>query len=201
MHVFAEYGIALVDAKNDGREDLYLCQPAGLPNRLLLSTADGTLIDHSDVSGTNWLDHTSSALFLDFDNDGDQDLVLAVEAKQVIFMQNDGRGKFTVGARVPLLDRHVQGLAAADYDNDGRVDVYLTIGFADARARVDESPPTFVYYDANEGGANVLLRNECTAAAWAFTDVTAAVGLDQNNRRHSLAAAWEDFDNDGDQDV
>jgi hypothetical protein len=36
---------------------------------------------------------------------------------------------------------------------------------------------------------------------WHLTDVTRTVGLDSNNQRHSLAAAWEDFDNDGDQDL
>ena len=34
-----------------------------------------------------------------------------------------------------------------------------------------------------------------------FTDITTKVGLDRNNRRFSLAAAWEDFDNDGDPDL
>ena len=40
-----------------------------------------------------------------------------------------------------------------------------------------------------------------TAAAGEFADVTAEVGLDANNRRHSLAAAWEDVDRDGDPDL
>jgi len=34
-----------------------------------------------------------------------------------------------------------------------------------------------------------------------FSDVTNAVGLDENNSRFSFAVAWEDFDNDGDQDI
>lgn len=36
---------------------------------------------------------------------------------------------------------------------------------------------------------------------WRFKNVTKPVGLDQNNRRFSLACAWEDFDNDGDLDL
>ena len=44
----------------------------------------------------------------------------------------------------------------------------------------------------------MLLRN---LGSLQFQNVTERVGLDQNNRRFSLAAAWEDFDNDGDQDL
>ena len=201
MYVFAEYGIAVGDVNGDQMEDLYICQPGGLPNRLLVRSADGTLVDQSSQARVDWLDHTSSALLLDFDNDGDQDLALAVESKRVMFMKNDGTGLFSDATSVPIVNRHVQGLSSADFDNDGDLDVYLTIGFADEKTRLSEGLPSFVYHDANEGGANVLLRNDTTSAGWAFTDVTRAVGLERNNRRHSLAAAWEDFDNDGDQDL
>ena len=39
MYVFAEYGIAIGDVNGDGLEDLYVCQPGGLPNRLLIQNA------------------------------------------------------------------------------------------------------------------------------------------------------------------
>ena len=201
MYIFAEYGIAIGDVNGDGWEDIYVCQPGGLPNRLLVQSSDGTLVDRSRAARVDWLDHTSSALLLDFDNDGDQDLALALESQKIVFMQNSGEGVFSIATEVPIADRHVQGLSAADYDNDGLLDVYLTVGFADTRARSSEARPAFVYHNANEGGANVLLRNRCSASRWQFSDVTSEVGLDQNNRRHSLAAAWEDFDNDGDQDL
>ncbi len=44
----------------------------------------------------------------------------------------------------------------------------------------------------------VLLRND---GDWNFTDVTITSGLDENNRRWSLAASWEDYDDDGDVDL
>jgi hypothetical protein len=42
------------------------------------------------------------------------------------------------------------------------------------------------------------LRND---GNWSFADVTVDVGLDHNNRRWSYAAAWDDFDKDGDLDL
>ena len=54
------------------------------------------------------------------------------------------------------------------------------------------------YHDANNGGRNVLFRNN---GAWRFQDVTKRVGLEQNNRRFSFAASWDDYDNDGDLDL
>jgi len=60
----------------------------------------------------------------------------------------------------------------------------------------------FLYHDANNGGANCLLRNEITPEGeWRFRNVTTELGLDVNNTKWSLAASWEDFDNDGDQDL
>ena len=44
----------------------------------------------------------------------------------------------------------------------------------------------------------MILRNE---GVWKFNDVTKTVGLGHNNNRFSFAAAWEDYDNDGDPDL
>ena len=54
------------------------------------------------------------------------------------------------------------------------------------------------YHDANNGAANLLLRH---TGDWVFDEVSSDVGLDENNQRFSYAAAWEDFDLDGDQDL
>ena len=205
MYIFAEYGLAVGDVNGDGLEDVYVCQPGGLPNRLLVQNADGSVEDRSRSAGVDWLDQTSSSLLVDLDNDGDQDLVIAI-AHKVLLMSNNGQGRFESAADLALSDQHVQSLSAADYDNDGDLDIYVTVGFADRKTGTndtpDERPSPFVYYDANEGGANVLFRNDGVATPdWQFTDVTRETGLDVHNRRHSLAAAWEDYDDDGDQDL
>jgi hypothetical protein len=67
---------------------------------------------------------------------------------------------------------------------------------AELRAGAMGEPMPF--HDANNGGPNILWRNQ---GDWSFEDVTEAVGLDVNNRRYSFAASWEDYDNDGDLDL
>jgi hypothetical protein len=200
-------GTALGDVNGDGLDDLYLCQAGGLPNRLFVQNADGSVRDATEDSATGWLESSRSALIVDFDNDGDRDLAVATYAR-VVVARNDGTGTFEVAA---ILEAGVgtMGLCAADFDNDGDLDLYAgTYSAGDIRfeagATVIGSEGHFVYHDANNGGRNQLFRNDVSGgegAPWKFTDVTAETGLDVNNTRFTLAAAWEDFDGDGDQDL
>jgi len=197
MDVLSRHGLAVGDANGDGLDDLYLCQPGGLPNRLYIQRPDGRVRDASIESGVNWLDRSSSALFLDLDNDGDQDLVVATE-KGVLALENDGKAKFRLRAKLATSSYDVQSMAAADFDGDKLLDIYICVDLGPGARPGEPRPPPFVYHDANDGGANSLYRQ---TKAWSFRDVTADVGLTVANRRHSLAASWEDIDNDGDPDL
>ena len=95
MDVGGWQGLAVGDANGDGLEDLYACQPGGLPNRLYLQHADGTLKDFSKASGTDWLESTHGAIFFDSDNDGDQDLLVGLP-DGIASMKNNGKGVFSV---------------------------------------------------------------------------------------------------------
>jgi hypothetical protein len=184
------YGLAIGDVNGDGLEDLYLCRPGGLPNKLLVQSANGTVKDVSREAGVDWLDVTQSALLIDLDNDGDQDLVTTI-GWGVIVQSNDGKGRFTREVTLPVITSNMS-LVAADYDLDGDLDFYIC-----AYEQLDSKTPV-PYHDANNGGANHLFRND---GNWRFTDVTAEVGLNENNSRFSFAATWEDFDRDGDPDL
>ncbi len=195
-------GVSIADVNGDGLDDLYLCQPGGLPNRLFLQMPDGTCQDYSADSATDWLNQSHGSLFADLDNDGDQDLIVGVHDGLVI-MANDGDGHFVVRAGQILPAAIPYSIAVADYDQDGRLDIYACC--YDRRSGVNRHrifAKAIPYHDANNGGRNVLLRNESTEGArWGFRYVTERVGLDQNNRRFSYAGAWEDYDNDGDLDL
>ncbi len=200
---FGHQGLAIGDANGDGLDDVYVCQNGGLPNRLFLQRPDGTAKEVASESGVDLLDLTRSALFIDLDNDGDQDLVLAADTGLLAF-QNDGRGRFDPKLRYPKV-RNAFSLTAVDYDNDSDLDLYVCRYFANQEEGAGLAVPV-PYFDANNGGGNFLIRNDGPAANpgnWLdFSDATQASGLDtQNNRRFSFAAVWEDIDLDGDQDL
>ncbi len=162
---------------------------------------DGTVVDVSAAAGVDILDFSHSALLVDLDNDGDQDLAVATKA-QLLFFANDGNGKFSLRIVASII-RDAHSLTAVDYDSDGDLDIYSCRYFP-IGAENNNLLGAISYFDAEDAGANVLLRNDIVGAAdgeWHFADVTAEVGLDENNQRFSLAAAWEDYDNDGDPDL
>lgn len=196
VDLLGHQGLAIGDVDSDGLDDVYLCQPGGVTNRLFRHLPDGTALDISAASGVDLLDRSRSALFVDFDNDGDQDLVVMVDARVVFFANQWQAGNKDVIFKI-VADHDVGvsvTLTAADYDLDGDVDLYVC-GYSAPRGGEGAPIP---YHDANNGFRNHLLRND---GDFQFVDVTDEVGLNQNNRRFTLSAAWDDFDNDGDPDL
>ncbi len=197
MGQFGHHGIALGDVNGDGLDDLYVCDAGGLPNRLYVQRADGTAQDVSAEAGVDLLEDSVAALLIDLDNDGDQDLVVGTDPWLQV-AENDGSGHFSWRATMDL-NTDPFSLTAIDYDVDGDLDLYVC-GY-----NVRKQDPTrrglpfpMPYHDATNGGRNALLRNN---GGYEFQDVTQAVGMDVKNSRFSMAAAWEDFDNDGDLDL
>ena len=125
--------------------------------------------------------------FLDYDNDGDQDILLinsrsweesgeqSSKATSKLY-ENDGRGRYTDVSEKTGMDIEMYGMgcAVADYDNDGDVDVFIS-GL----------------------GGNRLLRNDDGI----FSDQTALSGLSGNVNNWSTSCAWFDMENDGDLDL
>ena len=140
---------------------------------------------HNGRSGRKYLPETlgSGAAFLDYDNDGDQDIFLvnfrpwSGDAAGVTskLYRNEGGGKFgdvteESGLAMPM---YGMGVASADYDNDGFADLYVTVLDGDR-----------------------LFRNRGDGT---FQDVTKVAGIE--NARFGTSAAWLDFDLDGNLDL
>ena len=193
IDAFINNGLAVGDFNGDGLDDLYVCQPGGLPNRLLLHTKDGKVVS-AHVPGCDYLDHTSSALFVDIDNDGDQDLCLATPSG-IVLLENDNAKRFISRGVLQTDDVDCHSLTATDYDLDGNLDLYITFALGSIAS---ENGSDFQFNDARDGGANQLFKGN---GNWSFSEVTSLTGLSEKNNRHSLAAAWHDHDRDGDPDL
>ena len=198
LSLAGHHGLSVGDVDGDGLEDLYVCDGGSLPNQLYLQQPDGTAKEVALDWGVAWLEDSRSALFVDLDNDGDQDLVVATIA-MIAFAENLDNQAFKLrggfpGAPYPF------SLSASDFDLDGDLDIYTCIygaGNQPKKRGFEASSPT-PFNDAENGGRNVLLSN---LGGFQFADVTREVGLDQNNTRWSFSASWEDYDRDGDPDL
>ena len=135
-------GLAVGDYDNDGDFDLYFSStgtrhsPLAGPSVLLASNADGTFADVSDAAGVAVDAITWAPLFVDYDNDGFEDLYVALGAmgtapdpggmENKLFHNNrdatfaDVTSGSGAGNRGDTL-----GVASADYDDDGDVDFVI----------------------------------------------------------------------------
>ena len=195
IDIYGHNGVSVGDIDGDGFDDLYVCQPAGLPNRLYRNRGDGTFEDITEASGLGILDNTACALFADFDNDGRQDLIV-VRANGPLLFLNQGGGKFRQKPDAFQFANPPQGTftgaAAADYDRDGWLDIYFCL-YAYYQGTDQYKYPS-PYYAAENGPPNFLMRNQRDGT---FRDVTAESGLNQNNTRYSFCCGWSDYNRDG----
>jgi tetratricopeptide (TPR) repeat protein len=198
IDVYGNNGIAVGDLDGDGRDEVYVCQPGGLPNRLYKIGSDGRAQDITEAWGVAVLDDSTAALFLDLRNSGRQDLVVLTTSGPLLFLNDGARLHHKPDAfrfATPPQGTFT-GMSAADYDHDGRVDLYLcTYVYFQSEDQYRYPEP---YHDAQNGPPNFLFHNRLAAdGSGSFEDVTAAVGLDENNNRYSFAPAWCDYNGDG----
>jgi hypothetical protein len=192
-------GLNLVQADydNDGCIDVYIPRGAWYhdkgqyPASLLHNNCDGTFTDVTARAGVLNGYPSQVAVWADFNNDGMLDLFVGNEivrdkidwprdAKSFRLYVNNGDGTFTdVAAQSGIaLDGMIKGATADDYDNDGRIDIYVSV----------------------MGGANHLLHNGgISGKVPQFDDVTAKAGV--GDPRMSFTTWFFDYDNDGWPDI
>ncbi len=198
IDIYGSNGIAVGDIDGDGIDEVYICQPGGLPNKLFKFREDGTLADISLEWRVDLLDDTSCALFLDLRNSGRQDLVILRGNGPVLLVNRGTHFELRNDAfRFATLPQGgFTGMAAADFDRDGKLDLYLCCYvYFQSEAQYTYASP---YHDARNGPPNFLFRNKLTGDGGGFfEDCTAETGMNENNDRFSFAPAWCDFNDDG----
>lgn len=163
--------VLLADVDNDGWLDIYWAN-LGTQNALYLNQQDGTFIDVTLSSGTSDTQMNMGAVFFDYDNDGDQDLYLSHDSDQAnILYQNDGKGQFTDVSEAAGVNYEGQGMGvdAADFNNDGYLDLYITNLYENT------------LYLNNQDGT--------------FSDLSTSAQVDDLGM--GWGTSWMDYDNDG----
>ncbi len=208
IDIYGHNGVSVGDINGDGFDDLYICQPGGLPNRLYRNRGDGTFEDITEAAGVGVLDNTACALVVDVDNDGRQDLIV-VRANGPMLFLNQGGGKFRQKANAFQFANPPQGTftgaAVADYDRDGTFrDVTAETGLNQNNTRYsfacgwsdfnrDGWPDLYV---VNDFGRKNLYRNNGNGT---FTDIAAQAGVEDVGAGMSVCCF--DYDNDGAEDL
>ncbi len=129
----------------------------------------------SAITGGDWIG--ASAGWIDVNQDGRLDALLGTELGGLFLYVQQSSGVFldeTTTRGIPVVSsQQFTGFAAADYDNDGDTDIYVTLD-----------------------GPNLLLQNDGTGM---FADVAAMTGVNEGS--WSTSGAFGDYDRDGDLDL
>ncbi len=175
--------LAVADVNGDGLEDIYFGGARNQPSALYFQTTGGQfqLAPFPD-------DHKTSedvdALFLDADNDGDQDLYVVsggwtgpAELHQDRLYLNSGSGVFhTDPNRLPINHSNGTAVTATDFDLDGDIDLFVGS---------DTQPESY-----GKAGYSTLLENDGTGH---FIDVTNSMSSSLQRIGHVTGVAWADL--------
>jgi hypothetical protein len=167
--------IVQADYNNDGHLDILVLRGAWeTPQRksLLRNNGDGTFTDVTAASGLMKISGTQAAVWVDVDNDGRLDLFVGNESSPAQLFHNRPDGTFEDIAEKAGVNRSAfsKGVTAADYDNDGWQDLYVS----------------------NLGGTNFLYRNNGNGT---FTELGQGAGVPGPGQ--GFPTWFFDYDNDG----
>jgi len=187
-------GIAIADVNGDGIMDFYQCAAKGSKGVLYWGTKSGEFAPAPLQPWETEIEYEeSSALLVDVDGDNDNDLIIVGSGYELngqspwywdrLYL-NNGQGFFSRSDGLPKLSQSKSCIAAADFDADGDLDLFLG-----GRYSTEGYPaPAHSYLLVNDGTGHFSDRTfELAPALNAFGMVSAAI--------------WSDHDNDGDPDL
>lgn len=210
--------VSVVDIDRDGFDDLYVMARWGR-NLLFRNRGDGTFEEIAAKIGLDIEDHCSSAIFADFDNDGDSDLFLGRTLERSMYLANeDGqfvdRTESNVSIDMPYL---VFSISSADYNGDGLMDVLFCTYAQETQYMSTPNPRTRRWLDEflpveqaehlyrlrmnhflleRPGPPNVLLVNRGNGKFDLAPESKQVAAW-----RQSTQGTWSDIDDDGDLDL
>ncbi len=180
------------DFNGDGRPDLFTTSlDADLGASLFLNRGDGTFEDHSAAAGIGDQVYALNVTRADYDNDGDLDVLLLrggwENPLRLSLLRNRGDGVFDDVTFASGLGEPIASESAAwgDYDNDGRLDLFVCGEYLAAVGDVSASRP-------DPRNRCRLYRNRGDGT---FVNVAAEAGV--VNERCAKGSAWGDYDGDG----
>ena len=146
-----------VDINNDGHLDAFVCHDVA-PNVYYINDGDGNLTFNQGGIGDYPSGGNYGSVWIDYDNDGDQDLFIAKcggeTARRTNQMhKNAGDGTFTEVAEELGLDDPMQtwSSAWADFDNDGDMDVFVGASTGSHKMMINNGDLTFTDYTIESG--------------------------------------------------
>jgi hypothetical protein len=197
----AGLGVSTGDYNGDGWLDLYVANDA-TPNQLWINRKDGTFADEGLLSGTavNAAGNPEGSMGIasgDYDEDGDEDLfVTNIIGETYALYSNDGKGNFDdtrtrAGLAAPTAPFTGFGTDWFDYDNDGKLDLFIANGAVNIVEAQRGQPRPFRM-------RNQLFRN---IGGGRFSETGPSAGPALARPDIARGAAFGDLDNDGDVDI
>ena len=204
-------GAAFIDYNNDGLLDIFLLSGPGGTNRLYRNDGNGHFTDVTKETGLESDGWSQGVCAGDFDNDGFTDLLVTSWGGLALYRNVDGRRFENVTAKAGLQQnrtRYNTGCAFLDYDNDGRLDIFVAnyVKFDFATTPKPGENPYCWYRDiaVNCGPRglpfdhNILYHNNGNGT---FTDVSDASGISKPSQSYCLGVLTGDFNQDGRIDI